>query len=67
MSLLAILWNSTLRWVCLSFPPLSVFLCSHVLNVMCEASSDSHFVLCISFSWDDFDHLLLYNVMNLWP
>ena len=40
-SLLAILWNSTLKWVYLSFSTLP--LASLLFSVICKASSDNHF------------------------
>ena len=43
LSLLAILWNSALGWVCLSFSPL--LLSSLLFTAICKASSDSHFAL----------------------
>ena len=49
-SLLAILWNSTFRWVYLSFSPLP--LASFLFAAICKASSDSHFAfLHFFFSW----------------
>ena len=42
LSLLAILWNSALRWEYLSFSPL-LFTSLH-FTAICKASSDSHFV-----------------------
>ena len=42
LSLLAILWNSEFKWVCLSFFPL---LLASLLSALCKASSDSHFAL----------------------
>ena len=41
LSLLAILWNSAFRWVCLSFSPL--LFTSLLFPALCKASSDSHF------------------------
>ena len=41
LSLLAILWNSAFKWVCLSFSPLP--LASFLFLAICKASSDSHF------------------------
>ena len=41
LSLLAILWNSTFRWVYLSFSPLLI--ASLLFTAICKASSDSHF------------------------
>ena len=49
ISLLAILWNSTLRWIYLSFSPLLFTIL--IFSVICKAFSDNHFTLCISFSW----------------
>ena len=42
LSLLAILWNSTFKWVYLSFIPL--LFTSLLFTAICKASSDSHFV-----------------------
>ena len=39
--LLAILWNSALKWVCLSFSPL--LFTSLLFSAICKSSSDSHF------------------------
>ena len=41
LSLLAILWNSSFRWVYLSFSPLP--LASLLFSAICKASSDYHF------------------------
>ena len=41
LSLLAILWNSAFRWVCLSFSPLPF--ASLLFSAICKASSDNHF------------------------
>ena len=41
LSLLAILWNSVFKLVCLSFSPLP--LASFLFSAMCKASSDNHF------------------------
>ena len=41
LSLLAILWNSALRWVYLSFSPL--LFVSLLFTAICKVSSDSHF------------------------
>ena len=41
LSLLAILWNSTFKWVSLSFSPL--LFTSLLFRAICKASSDSHF------------------------
>ena len=41
LSLLAILWNSALRCLCLSFSPLH--LASLLFSAICKASSDYHF------------------------
>ena len=49
LSLLAILWNSAFKWVCLSFSPLPFT--SLLFTAICKASSDNHFAFCISFSW----------------
>ena len=38
LSLLAILWNSTFRWICLSFSPLPF--ASLLFSAICKASSD---------------------------
>ena len=41
LSLLALLWNSALKWVYLSFSPLP--LASLLFSALCKASSDNHF------------------------
>ena len=41
LSLLAILWNSAFRWVCLSFSPL--LFTSLLFSAICKASPDSRF------------------------
>ena len=41
LSLLAILWNSTFKWVYLSFSPLPFT--SLLFTAVCKASSDNHF------------------------
>ena len=41
LSLLAILWNSTFRWVYLSFSPLPF--ASVLFSAICKTSSDNHF------------------------
>ena len=41
LSLLAILWNSSFKWVYLSYSPLP--LTSLLLSAICKASSDDHF------------------------
>ena len=49
LSLLGILWNSSFRWVCFSFSPLTfAFL---IFWAIFKASSDNRFAFCISFSW----------------
>jgi len=58
LSLLAILWNSSFRWVYLSFSPLLfAFL---LFTAIYKASSDSYFAFFVFIS-------LLYNVTNLHP
>ena len=49
LSLHAILWNSSFRWVYLSFSPLP--LASLLFSAICETSSDNQFACCIYFSW----------------
>ena len=49
LSLLAILWNSAFKWVYLSFS--SLLFTSLLFKAICKASSEIHFVFCISFSW----------------
>ena len=61
--LLAILWNSALKWVYLSFSPLPF--ASLLFSVICEASSDNHFAFL--FLGDGLDPWLLYNITNLHP
>ena len=48
LSLLCILWNSTFRWVYLSFSPLPFT--SPLVSAICKASSDNYLPFCISFS-----------------
>ena len=48
LSLRAILWNSTFKWVYLSFSPLSFT--SLLFSAICKASSDSHFAFLHFFS-----------------
>ena len=48
LSLLAILWNSTFKWLYLFFSPLS-FTCL-LSSAICKASPDSHFALLNFFS-----------------
>ena len=48
LSLLAILWNSTFKWDCLSFSPL--LFTSLLFTDICKASSDSHFSFLHFFS-----------------
>ena len=62
LSLLAILWNSALKWVYLFFSPLPV--ASFLFSDIYKVSSDI-LPFCISFSCDGLDHCLLYNVTNL--
>ena len=56
--LLAILWNSASKWVCLSFSPL--LLASLLFTAICKASSDSHFAslhfiyLAVIKKWQNF-------------
>ena len=40
LSLLAILWNSAFRWVCLYFSPLPL---ASLFSAICKASSNNHF------------------------
>ena len=48
LSLLAILWNSSFRWVYLSFSPLPF--ASLLFSAICKASSDKHFAFLHFFS-----------------
>ena len=48
LSLLAILWNSTVKWEYLSFSPL--LFASLLFTAICKASSDSHFAFLHFFS-----------------
>src|SRR5574337_45105 len=48
LSLLAILWNSAFRCLCLSFSPL--LFTSLLLTAICKASPDSHFAFLHFFS-----------------
>ena len=61
LSLLAILWNSALKWVYLSFSPLPFS--SFLFTAICKASSDNDFAFL--FWGDGLDHHFLYNVTNL--
>ena len=65
LSLLAILWNSAVKWVYLSFSPL--LFTSLLFIVICKASSDSHFAFLHFFFLGMVLISLLYNVMNLCP
>ena len=47
LSLLAIVWNSAIKWVYLSFSPL--FFASLLFTAICKASSDSHLTFLLSF------------------
>ena len=47
--LFATLWNFAFRWVYHSFSPLC--LASLLFSAICKASSDNHYVFCISFSF----------------
>ena len=49
LSLLAILWNSAFKWVCLSFSPLP--LASLLFSATYKPPSDNHFVFLHFFSW----------------
>jgi len=49
LSLLAILWNSALRCLYLSFS--SLLFASLLFTAICKASPDSHFAFLISFPW----------------
>ena len=49
LSLLAILWNSALKWKYLSFSPL-LFI-SHLFITIWKVSSDNLCLFCISFLW----------------
>ena len=49
LSLLAILWNSVFKWVCLSFSPL--LFTSLLFTAICKASSDRHFAFLHFFFW----------------
>jgi len=51
LSLLAILWDSTFRWIYLSFSPFfSPSLTFFHLSAICKASSDNHFAFLHFFS-----------------
>ena len=63
LSLLAILWNSTFRWVYISFSLLP--LASLLFSAICKALSDNHFAFL--FLGDGPDPCLLYNDRNLHP
>ena len=47
LSLLVILWNSSFRWVYLSFSPLPF--ASLLFTAICKASSDNHFAMLLFF------------------
>ena len=49
LSLLAILWNFTFKWVYLSFSPLPFT--SLLFSDICKASSDPTLPFCFSFPW----------------
>ena len=49
LSLLAVLWNSALKWLYLSFSPLPF--ASLLFTAICKDSWDNHFAFYISFSW----------------
>ena len=49
LSLLAILWHSSFKWIYLSFSSLPFI--SLLFRVICETSSDSHFAFLHFFSW----------------
>ena len=64
LSLLALLWNSAFKSVCLSFSLLPF--ASLFLSAICKGSSDNHFAFhAFLILGDGLDHCLLYNVMNL--
>ena len=42
LSLLAVLWNSTFNWICLSLSPM--LFASLLSSAICKASSDNHFI-----------------------
>ena len=52
LSLLAILWNSAVKWVYLFFSPLPF--ASLLFTAICKASSDSHFAFLHFFFWSWF-------------
>ena len=52
LCLLAILWNSTFKWIYLSFSPLPFT--SLLFSTICKTSSDNHFAFLHSFSWGRF-------------
>ena len=65
LSLLAILWNSTFKWVYLSFSPLP--LASLLSQLFVGPPQTTILPFCISFLGGGLDHCLLYNVMYLCP
>ena len=66
LSLLAIVWNSSFRWLCLSFSSLTS--ASLLFTVMCKASSDSQFAFFHFFPLrDGLYYCLLYSVTDLHP
>ena len=62
LSLLAILWNSAFKWVCLSFSPLLFF-----LHLFVRPPQTAILLFCISFSWGWSWFLSLVHVANLHP
>ena len=48
LSFLAILWNSTLSWMYLSFPPLPF---TYLFSATCQSFSDNHFAFLRFFSF----------------
>ena len=50
LPLLAILWNSTFKWVYLSFSPL--LLTSFLISAVCKAFSDNHFAFLHFFFFE---------------
>ena len=57
LSLLAILWNSSFKWVYLSFSPSP--LASLLFSAICKASSDKHFAfLHVAATWMDLEMII---------
>ena len=65
LSLLAILWNSGLKWVYLSFSPLPFI--SFLFSSICKPSLDNYFTFLCFFFLETVLIRLLYKVINFCP